>query len=155
MKFIWTRRGYSKQFFFVNITSYDNSIWEYRYLYIYITYSYSERAKQEKYFSECKCKLKNNFVNNFLEIRPGQPEPNRPYRHVFVSLISRQLWEWSFWNTKQKMRTFLYYDLSNFQSNQPHLASIKPIEIGKIPNNFWKNWLLWASEIFLSTNYYQ
>ena len=53
------------------------------------------------------------------------------FRPVFVSLISRQLWESTFWNKNQNMRTFLNWDLLIFQSNRPNLVRMKSIQTGE------------------------
>ena len=66
---------------------------------------YYERAKRKKFFLMYVVKISSDS------------DPNRTDRPVFMSLISLQLWESSFWKQKHQMQT------SNFQSNRPNLAT--------------------------------
>ena len=97
------------------------------YIYIYLRAAIEAR----ELFFRC-------IWQRFLAIRPG------PTARFLGTLYFGSQRESYSWNHNQKMRTFLNYDLSNFQSDWPSLASIKSIQTGKFPNNFSIIWLLWA-----------
>ena len=90
------------------------------------------------------------WMYNWLYMVDIYDEPNRfgrtelswSDRPVFVSLISRQLWESLFWNKNQKMCTLLCCKFSNFQSNQQNLTAMKSIQTTKISNNSSISWQL-------------
>ena len=96
-------------------------------------------AKREKiFFWMCLVKVSGNLT------RPESVQLSgfcKPYISATVRVIILK-------KKNRKMRTFLNYDLSNFQSNPQNLASIKSIQTGNISNNFSRNLLLWIYKKF-------
>ena len=103
--------------------------------------TYYERVKREKFF------FLNVYDRTFWEFI--QPKLTRPSdfceayasESLYIYYISERIRFITsppfhrICSKNWQMRTFLNCELSNFQSNQPNLASMKSIQTGKISNN--------------------